>query len=310
MRVMVTGGCGFVGSRLVEALHASGHEVYVLDAGLQEVPERWAGRVGIEYMHGDVRDTARLTGILEHCGALVHLAANALIRGRDDRFADDAARGALETVSVVEAVRKSGCARVVFASSMTVYGDREDVCRESDGLRPISAYAATKCFGEALLNVLASSDDRTVVVFRLGIVLGAGLTRGVVYDFVNRLGENPHKLTMLGNGAQEKAYVHLDDVLRAIEGVGLDPAVRGYQVYNLAAVPTLSVRRIAEVVAEELGVEPEIVGTDTTGGWRGDVRRAVPDISSLAATGRGPRVSPEDAVRRMVRSMAQRPTLG
>jgi UDP-glucose 4-epimerase len=298
-QVVVTGGAGFVGSQLAERLVADGNEVRVVDS-LRAGQEAWVPPEA-ELVVGDLAEpeTAReaITGEID---VVFHLAADS-----------DAARDDTEqfrtnnrlTETVIERMDAVGVDQIVFTSSSTVYGEAPRPTPESHGpLEPISIYGASKLAEEGLLSVYGHSHEFTVRIFRFANVVGPRLRGAVVPDFIEKLREDPTTLTILGDGRQEKSYLHIED---CIEGMlhGFAAADEPVAVYNLGTRTTTSVDRIADIVADEMGLDPDREYTGGRQGWTGDVARMGLAIEKLCSTGWEPALASDDAVRRATREL-------
>jgi len=298
-RVVVTGGAGFVGSQLAERLVADGNEVRVVDS-LTAGREAWVPPEA-ELVVGDLTEPATAReAISAETDVVFHLAADS------DAARDDTAQFRTNnrlTETVVERMDAAGVDRLVFTSSSTVYGEAPRPTPESHGpLEPISVYGASKLAEEGLLSVYGHSHDVAVRIFRFANVVGPRLRGAVVPDFVEKLREDPTALTILGDGQQEKSYLHIED---CIDGLlhGLAVADEPVAVYNLGTETTTSVDHIADIVAAELGVDPDREYTGGRQGWTGDVPRMGLSIAKLCATGWEPTLSSDEAVRRATQEL-------
>lgn len=298
-QVVVTGGAGFVGSRLTEHLVADGNDVRVVDS-LATGREAWVPPEA-ELVVGDLAEPATAReAITAQTDVVFHLAADS------DAARDDTAQFRTNnrlTETVVERMDAVGVDRVVFTSSSTVYGEAPRPTPESHGpLEPISVYGASKLAAEGLLSVYGHSHDFTVRIFRFANVVGPRLRGAVIPDFIEKLRADPTTLTVLGDGRQEKSYLHVED---CIEGLlhGLAAADDPVAVYNLGTGTTTSVDRIAEIVAEEMGVDPDREYTGGRQGWTGDVPRMGLAVEKLRSTGWEPTLSSDEAVRRATREL-------
>jgi UDP-glucose 4-epimerase len=255
MRVLVTGGAGFIGSHVVDALLAAGHEPVIFDV-------RRPGRrsaTGPEAVRGDVRDRAALTKATGGCDAVIHLAAAADVDAveRDPREAEDVnTRG---TLNVLEAVRAAGVPRVMYASTIWVYSDvaaDAPVDEETALAAPAHVYTATKLAGELYCRSYAALYGVESTILRFGIPYGPrARPTAVVPAFTHRaLAGDP--LTIHGDGAQRRCLVYVEDLA---EGVvrALAPCAAG-RTYNLVGESSVSVLEIAESVRDVVG-DVEIV---------------------------------------------------
>lgn len=303
MRVVVTGGAGFIGRHLVRALADRGDDVLAVDdlSGDSCASAHELQGVGVSLVVQDVHDELALARLFVGSDVVVHLASSVRIRGGETDPERDMHQVVLGTHSVLEAVRRSGVPHLCFASSGAVYGEQavrptpEDV-----PLRPISLYGAAKAAAESFIGAYAHLYGLSATVFRFGNVLGPGLRRGVVYDFVSSLRRNGDRLVVLGDGRQRKAYIAVEDCVSGVMGLGLE-AAGGVETFNLSADGTVGVMRIARGVVEamELG-GTEIVTAGGANGWPGDVPEL--DLSSRRARRSGwhPRYVAAEAVDRAI----------
>lgn len=138
-------------------------------------------------------------------------------------------------------------------------------------LKPISYYGAAKLGCEALISAYSYMNDMESLIFRFPNVIGGRLTHGVIYDFINKLREKPNELEILGDGKQTKPYIHVQDLIHAIEHFYLKTD-KGVALYNIGVEGSTSVNRIADMVCKEMGLN-DVKYSYTGGnvGWKGDV---------------------------------------
>ena len=206
---------------------------------------------------------------------VVHLASNPDIARAMTDPAVDFDEGTLLTHHVVEAMRRTGTPRVLYASGSGVYGDlgEREIDEDWGPLAPISTYGASKLAGEALISAYSFMFGLSGRIFRFGNVVGPRQTHGVGFDFVRRLLEDPTRLQILGDGRQSKSYVHVEDVINAVL-VADRRATGDYEAFNVATGDYITVTEIADLAAEIVGLDPshvEYVYTGGARGWRGDV---------------------------------------
>jgi UDP-glucose 4-epimerase len=300
-RVCITGGGGFVGSHLAYRL-VSDNDVVIVDTfanGRREwVPD------AAEVVEGDIREAAVIAeAITPETDLVFHLAAD-----KDpsrDEVAQFRENNAL-TESVLERCREADVTNVAFTSSSTVYGEAPRPTPEDYApLEPISIYGASKLGEESLLSVHAHSHDFTVWNFRFANIVGPRLQLGaVIPDFINKLRADPTELEILGDGRQEKSYMHVSDCVEAMCYV-VEHADAPVNTYNLGTRTTTSVRTIADIVADEMGVDPDYSFTGGDRGWVGDVPRMRLSVEKLAGLGWEPETSSDDAVRRATRELLE-----
>lgn len=313
LRVLVTGGCGFVGSHLVDALLKGGFMVRVVDdlsGGRLENVKQWEGNAGFELVVGDLKDVAVAERSVEGVGLVFHLAANPDVRlgSFEPRVHFD--ENLVVTFNVLEALRKCGVGRVVFASTSTVYGEAKvfPTCEDYGPLLPISVYGGAKLGCEALIASYCHSFGLEAVLLRFANIVGSRARHGVVVDFVRKLRERPEELGVLGDGKQCKSYLHVSDLVEAffvvMKGFGVGGRV---EAYNVGSLDNVSVVRIAEVVCEELGLALPRLRFDASveggRGWKGDVKTMLLSVDKLLGLGWRPRLNSEEAVRRSCREL-------
>lgn len=297
--VLVTGGAGFIGSHLTERLLADGAAVTVVDDLSNGDPDRIPDDA--DFLEADLTDPDALEGHLEDIDLVFHLAASKHVdTDRPHGQFDDNTR---MTRNILEAMADADVTEIAYTSSSTVYGEAPRPTPEDFApLEPISAYGASKLADEGLLSARAHSHDLTVWNFRFANVVGPRLRGAVIPDFIEKLLDDPERLTILGDGRQEKSYLHIEDCLDAMFHV-VDNADDAMNTYNLGTRTTTSVDRIATIVAEELGVDPEREYTGGERGWTGDVPKMRLSIEKLAALGWEPQLSSDEAVRQATREL-------
>ncbi|AFO57427.1 NAD-dependent epimerase/dehydratase family protein [Natrinema sp. J7-2] len=297
--VLVTGGAGFIGSHLTDRLLADGATVTVVDdcsnGDRRRVPD------AADFLEADLTDPDALDGHLDDIDLVVHLAASKHVDTDRPHAQFDA--NTRMTRNILEAMADAGVTEIAYTSSSTVYGEAPRPTPEDYApLEPISAYGASKLADEGLLSARAHSHDLTVWNFRFANVVGPRLRGAVIPDFIEKLQDDSEHLTILGDGRQEKSYLHVEDCLDAILHT-IEHADDAMNTYNLGTRTTTSVDRIATIVAEELGIDPDREYTGGERGWTGDVPKMRLSIEKLSALGWEPRRSSDEAVRRATREI-------
>lgn len=299
-RLLVTGGGGFVGSHLAERLLET-NGVRVVD-DFSNGERAWVPD-DATLVEGDLTDPAVVEeAVTPDLDGVFHLAADKAVNADDPGEQFD--RNTRMTAAVLRRMDDVGVDRIAFTSSSTVYGEAPRPTPEDYApLEPISAYGAAKLAEEGLLSVYAHSHGMRAWVFRFANVVGPRLQRGaVVPDFIHKLETDPSRLEILGDGRQAKSYMHVTECIDAICHV-VDRAEAAVNTYNLGTRTTTTVTTIADVVCEEMGVNPEYEFTGGDRGWPGDVPRMRLSVEKLSALGWEPDDSSDDAVRRATREL-------
>lgn len=301
MNILVTGGAGFIGSHAVDALIAEGHAVTVLDDFSSGSLEFLAdARDKCTIIEGDAADAATLDAAMDGMDSVWHFAANPEVRtGATDPGAHYELNVAM-TWQVLEAMRRNGIKSLVFTSTSTVYGNADEMpTPEHYGpLLPISVYGGAKLACEALIASFAGTFDMNALLFRFANVVGPRSNHGVTYDFVHKLRANPDELTILGDGTQNKSYVHVADTVAAMLHAHKH-APPGVHPYNVGSADGITVTELAGIVSDVMGLKPSFTYTGGNGGagWKGDVKFMGLSIAKLAALGWEPRMGSAEAIR-------------
>jgi UDP-glucose 4-epimerase len=302
-RVLVTGGAGFIGSNVVDALLTRGVDVVVYDnlrTGRREFLAD-AMKRGATLVEGDVLDLERLSEAVTGCDTVIHLSANADVRHGLTHPRRDLEQNTIATSNVLEAMRLQGVRRIAFSSTGSVYGEPTVFPTPEDAPFPIqtSLYAASKLAGEGLIAAYATGFDLTAVIFRFVSILGERYTHGHVFDFWKSLRADPTQLRVLGDGRQEKSYLYVGDCVAGIfRGLDEHEGHPGTFIYNLGHSETLVVDDSVGYICAELGVAPHIEHTGGRRGWTGDSPLIHLDCSRMRALGWAPQVGIKDAIAR------------
>ncbi len=283
VRVLVTGGSGFIGSHVVDKLRARGYVPVIYDLR----PSPWHDPGTVDTVLGSITDREALERALHSCDAVAHLAAVADVNDVHASPEDAERVNARGTVAVLEAARRAGVKRIVYASTIWVYSDCQDEAVDEDTLLPAPShlYTSTKLAGELYCKAYQELYGIDYTILRFGIPYGPRAREAaVVPAFVNKAfaGE---PLTLAGDGSQSRRFVYVEDLA---EGVALGLSeIATNRVYNLASDENVSIKQIAETVQALIG-DVEIVHTPARpGDFGGKIvcsRRAERELGWTAAT--------------------------
>lgn len=299
MKVLVTGGLGFLGGHMITAYASLGHEVTCFDVdGGRQHPQ------AAHYVVGDLlsRHLNALDHAVEGHDLVVHCAANASVRGGVDHPALDLQQNLIGTSNLLEAMRQDTFrARLIFASSSAVYGNPTIVPTPEDAVtsEQTSMYGASKLAAEALISAYCHGFGLRATILRFAPLLGEGYHRGFVYDLWRKIRANPECVEVLGDGKQRKAYVYVKDAVQA--ALIADQNQTGpVGVFNVGNDSPVSVDEALNWICDELAATPKREYTGKS--WAGDKPVTWLDATRIRALGWQPTVTIEDAVRRTVRS--------
>jgi len=302
MKALVVGGAGFIGSHLsAKLLENEACRVVVYDNFTSGTDRHLASVLGderLQVIRADVKELPELVKAAAGADVVYHFASNPDISKAVTQPDIDFWEGTYLTNNVVEAARISGVGRIIYASGSGVYGDAgEQVVDENySPMRPISTYGASKLAGEALLCSYCEMFDLQASAFRFANVVGPKQTHGVGYDFIRRLRKNPGELAILGDGTQSKSYIHVEDVLNALQTALLNN-LPGYSVFNVATEDAITVTEIADLVCRKMNltnVAYRYGGGNR--GWKGDVPIVRLSSEAIRALGWHPQRTCHEAI--------------
>lgn len=247
MRVLVTGGSGFIGSHVVDKLRDRGIQVRVFDMVMPTF------RTDVEFYHGSLLDLEALRMATAGIDAVYHLAAIADVKDvyEEPHYAESInVRG---TINVLEAARRSRLERVIYGSTTWVYSEASEpfVTEETPLRAPAHLYTATKIASEYYCQSYSRLYGLPVTILRYGIPYGPRARDGAVIPIFVRQALNGEPLTIAGDGAQFRKFVYIEDLAEgnvlALKSVGKD------KIYNLDGTEKVTIQQIAETIRKLLG---------------------------------------------------------
>lgn len=259
--VLITGGCGFIGSRLATDLHAQGYNIHIIDNLHRGEPEN-LGEIRdsdrLELYRGDVRDREVVAAAMEGVDYVVHLAATCL--NRSIEYPTESLEvNLLGTNTVFNVAVEKGIQKVLYASSASVYGNQSIPMAEEDKVEPQTPYGIGKYSAELLAEFYASQEDISFVGYRFFNVYGVGQDTDAYYTsvinvFIERLvrGEPP---VIHGSGDQTMDFINVIDISRALQ-LGIEEDVEN-EVFNVGSGKMTSIADLAEILIDIVGVDVE-----------------------------------------------------
>jgi UDP-glucose 4-epimerase len=296
MRALVTGGAGFVGSHLIDALIERGDQVTVFD---KTHPPKHPVAV---YVAGDLLAGVP-RGALEGQDIVYHFAANASVRGGTDHPSRDMEQNLIGTMNLLEAMRQTNVKRIMFASSAAVYGNTTVIPTPEDCPMPVqnSLYGASKLAAEGLISAYCHGFGFEATIFRFVPLLGERYHRGHVWDFYQKLKAGPTLLEVLGDPERHSSYVYVKDAVAAVIAViDKNHVLPPVEIFNIGHHETATVNQSLDWICAELGASPTRI--NTLASWPGDNPRILSWARAKHRLGWAPTMSIRDAVIRTVRS--------
>jgi nucleoside-diphosphate-sugar epimerase len=281
MRVLVTGGAGFIGSHLVDRLLADGHEVRVLDNFTTGYRRNLAHIAGdFDLVEGDIQSYERGHNAVKNCEMVLHQAALPSVpRSIRDPLTSNAAN-VIGSLNILLAARDSGVQRVVHASSSSVYGGNETLPKqEALTPLPISPYAVAKLASEGYCRSFAEVYGLETVSLRYFNVFGprqdpASEYAAVIPRFI-RAGLTGDRLTVFGDGEQSRDFTFVDNVVEANVLAMEAPAANG-PVYNVASGTRVTLNQLIKSLKELMGTDLEVEHHDARAG---EIRHSHADVT-------------------------------
>lgn len=303
--VLVTGGCGFIGSHLVEALVKQGYRVRILDnlstGKLDNINTILAEDV--EVLVGDVADFKTVAAAVIGCHYILHEAAVASVPKSVD---DPIGTGKVNyggTLNILEAARQAGVRRVLFAGSAAVYGDEPTLPKqEAMPTKPITPYGIDKLASELMGHCYANTFGVEFVCLRYFNVFGSRQDpsnpySGVISIFADRLHQKIAP-TIYGDGSQTRDFIHVSDVVQANLLAMEHPEASG-KTFNVG-------RGVATSLLEIITLLNDLNGTNITATHQpfrsGDIRHSLADISAMQSLGWSPTVSMRDGLAELLQT--------
>jgi UDP-glucose 4-epimerase len=309
-KCLVTGAAGFIGSHLIDRLLERGATVLGLDnlkLGRRAHLARALENPRFKFVEQDVNDVPAVMKLVAaeskpaSFDVAWHMAANSDIRAGVTDPDVDLDCTFLTTHHLLKVMREHQIPRLAFASTSAIYGVHPGPLHEDLGpLFPISNYGAMKLASEAAISAALEAYLQRVWIFRFPNVVGSRSTHGAIYDFAQKLRKNPGELEVLGDGSQEKPYLHVSELIEAMLFI-VDHAAEPLNCFNIGAAGSVTtVRYLAEAMVRRQSPGAKIRYTGGSKGWVGDVPKFNYSIEKLEKLGWSPRLTSNQAVDRAV----------
>lgn len=297
--ILVTGGCGFIGSHLAEQLLKFGAKVTVFDPYIWEIsPE-------INTVKGDIRDSSALDKAMEGKDMVFHLAALLGVEKILDIPLETLEVNLGGTINALECARKNDVSRFIFSSSSEVYGEPQKIpISEDDPRAPVSVYGVTKLASETYCEAYMKKYGLETTRVRYFNVYGPRQTEKFVMSlFVSRVAKNKPPI-VYGDGNQLRSYTYIDDAIKGtISAAVLDDAVG--DVFNIGNDKPTTINELADLVIQYFGenLKPEFKNFgDGIRLEKREIKQRMPDISKAKKIlGYGPKVSLREGVERYIK---------
>lgn len=308
--ILVTGAAGFIGSQLTDQLLKDGNVVIGLDnfsRGTEENLVIAKAHPNFSFLTINLANEEDVIGELLNFlqGTVIdevwHMAANSDIPAGVKNSKIDYLDTFMTTFNILSLMRLLAIPKIVFASTSAVYGENSAILTETTGpFLPISNYGAMKLASEGAISAATEAFLDQAIIYRFPNVIGPRLTHGVIYDFIAKLRHNPSELEVLGDGTQQKLYLHVSELIKAMLYIR-DESKDKVSLFNIGPEDDgVAVSVIANEVVNRVNKEASIRFTGGDRGWVGDVPRFRYSIQKLKDLGWHTSSSSLESVRRTI----------
>lgn len=297
MKVLVTGGAGFIGSNLVKGLLADGLDVVVLDNLMSGYKSNLDSFQDIRFIQGDIRDEIAVADAMQGVEVVFHMAASVGNKRSIDYPLSDAEINVIGTIKVLEAVRKAGVKKIVASSSAGIFGELKTLpIKEDHPIEPDTPYGSTKLCMEKECLTYAKLYDLDAVCLRYFNVYGPNQRfdayGNVIPIFAFKMLKN-ESLTIFGDGEQTRDFINVGDVVQANIKAAMIDGLSG--AFNIGSNSRITINKLVDLLHCASGIEPQVSHGEPR---PGDVRHSLADISAARRSfGFEPSVSMEEGLK-------------
>lgn len=294
MKVVITGGAGFIGSHLAEELSKK-HDVTIFD-NFSTGKREFIKGIKCKVIKGNILDKEAINKAMKGVDVCYHLAADPDVKKSYAEPIKSFETNCAGTINVLDACRLNDVKKFVFTSTSVVYGIAKMPTPEEAPIKPISNYGASKAAMENYMMSYSNLYGIKCIVLRCANVIGPRSTHGICYDFYKKLKKDPKELEILGDGTQKKSYVHVKDCVNAII-FAAEKSDKKFGVFNVGSGEQISVKEITDLIVKELGLSTvKYKFTGGAVGWPGDVSQMLLSINKLKKLGWKPKFTIKESI--------------
>ena len=278
-KILITGGAGFIGTNLTDYLLNTYPNIKIIifdnfSNNYKHFKKKFSKEIRlnkIKVLNYNLLNKKKLLIATKKTDLVFHLAANSDISLAIENPLIDF-NGTLITSNLLECCRINKVKKIIYTSGSGIYGENKNINIENNikDIKPISFYGASKLACESLMSAYSHMYDMNISVFRMANIIGKYSTHGVIFDFLKKLKINSTKLVILGNGRQNKSYLHVNDLINAFFHI-IKKQKKKYDVFNVATDELITVKNISKIIFQIIKKNPKIIYTGGKIGWKGDV---------------------------------------
>jgi len=276
LKILITGGAGFIGSSLAKTMMEKGNNIKILD-NLSHSSKKSITNLqnnGVEFCEGDITNFNQTKKAVNDCDVVLHLAAKISVQESISNPQETKKVNVKGTENILRACVETGTTNLIAASSAAVYGIPEKLpLNENSSLRPISPYGQSKVMMEQKIKEYAAKHDFDCIILRIFNAYGSGQSdeyAGVITKFTKSILQNK-PLTIFGDGSFSRDFIHISDVVSSFEGAIKNLKRKKGQSYNIASGNQTSIKSLAKLMLKLSGKDLQIIHKPSK---KGDIPRS------------------------------------